>query len=102
MAAWRFAAVALIPPRAAKWPWAWIVSASAVVRNSRATFGKPSASAFFANARYFRLAWLSPAKASLRFSGVLAMGSPPCLGAGWVGLARPGPAGPSLLSVRQP
>jgi hypothetical protein len=31
---------------------------------------KPSASAFFANARYFRFAWLSPANAAIRLLSV--------------------------------
>ena len=38
-----------------------MVSAPAAARNSLATCLNPSCSAFFANARYFRIAWLSPA-----------------------------------------
>src|SRR5512143_3236034 len=52
-------------------PSAWIRSASAVVRNSLAMFGYPSCSACLAKARYRWLAWLSPAKAVLRFSSVV-------------------------------
>ncbi|MBP1636140.1 MAG: hypothetical protein H6Q10_2714 [Acidobacteria bacterium] len=43
-------------------------SASAAVRNNRATFGNPSFSARAAKLRYFWFAWLSPAKASFRLS----------------------------------
>ena len=56
-----------------KWARAWMVSASAAVRNRRATLGKPSCSAFLEKARYLRLAWLSPAKAFCRFSFVVGM-----------------------------
>src|ERR1017187_2147315 len=56
---------------ALKWPCACSTSASAAVRNRCATFGIPSCSALRANARYFWLAWLSPANASLRFVLVL-------------------------------
>jgi hypothetical protein len=59
MAARRLSAVDPTPSRALRCPSAWIVSASAPVRKNRATLVKPSASAFFANARYFRFAWLS-------------------------------------------
>ena len=41
-------------------------SASAAARKRVAMFLKPSFSAFLANARYFWLAWLSPAKASFK------------------------------------
>src|SRR6266536_3269542 len=52
---------------------AWIVSASAAARNSFAICGRPSFAACRAKARYLRFAWLSPAKATLRFSVVLGM-----------------------------
>src|ERR1035441_501068 len=71
IAAFKLSTVEATPSMALKWPWAWTTSASAAVRNSRATFGIPSSSALRANARYFWLAWLSPANASLRFVLVL-------------------------------
>ena len=77
-AAFRLSAVLPTPSMAAKWASAWIVSASAAARNRRATLAKPSCSAFLANARYLRLAWLSPANASFRsliVSGIIVLQS---------------------------
>ena len=48
-------------------------AASAAARKRRAIRGSPSLSAWRAKARYLRLAWLSPAKATFRFSLVLGM-----------------------------
>src|SRR5512135_1112274 len=75
IAARRLSAVVPTPSEALRWPSAWMRSASAAVRNSRATLRKPSCSAFLAKARYFWLAWLSPAKASFRFSWVVGTAS---------------------------
>ncbi len=66
----RFSAVdfdAPITPRRAR---AWIASASDAARKSFATAGKPSCAAFSENARYFRLAWDSPANAAPTLSMV--------------------------------
>src|SRR5574337_2079241 len=76
MAALRFSTVLLTPFITRKWAWACTVSASAAARKSLAIYGCPSASAFLAKARYFRLAWLSPANASCRLS-VVDIGVPP-------------------------
>src|SRR5512137_598573 len=56
--------------------WAWMVSASAAARKSLAICAYPSFSAAWAKARYLRLAWLSPAKATARFSWVVGMQRP--------------------------
>src|SRR6266702_1237624 len=62
-----------MPPMLARWASACSVSASAAARNTFAIWPNPSFSAWRAKARYLRLAWLSPAKATLRFSTVLGM-----------------------------
>jgi hypothetical protein len=76
MASRRLSAVPPTPSSAWKWPAAWMRSAWAVVRNSRAMFGRPSFSAASANEVYFWNAWLSPANASLRLSWVFGMDAP--------------------------
>lgn len=58
------------------------MKASAAALKSLATCLYPSSSALWAKARYFLLAWLSPAKAAFRFYWTLNLGEP----SGWEGL----------------
>src|SRR5512140_843880 len=60
-----------------------MVSASAAARKRRAICGSPSLSACRAKARYLRLAWLSPANATARFSWVVGMHRPVASGEAW-------------------